>query len=380
MSTATHITPSSPLRVAFVVQGEGRGHMTQALALAGLLRTAGHQVVKVFLGRSHVRPVPRFFLDRIGAPVVTFTAPVQVPGRARRGVSVAATAANSLVRLPAFVASGVRIHLGLSPSDADVVVNFFDLVGSLSRVVLGARIPQVTVAHNYLFLHPALQPLPGRSLAQGAFLGLARATALRSDVRLALSYAPMRPDARWNLEVVPPLLRREVLALRPSPGEHLLAYALNPGYADVLADWHRRRGGPPFHCFVEGGTEALSRTPHPGFLAHDLDDHAFLELLASCSAYVGSAGFESLCEAFYLGKPVLTVPTEGQYEQILNVWDAERNGVARPGSYADLDAFVDAPARPEAPAVDAFRAWVAEAPHLHVRAVEDAALGMHRPA
>jgi hypothetical protein len=95
--------------------------------------------------------------------------------------------------------------------------------------------------------------------------------------------------------------------------------------------------------------------------------------MAGCRGYIGSAGFESLCEAFHLGKPVLAVPTAGQPEQALNAWDADRHGVARTGGYDDLDAFVDDPPVPDAEAVHAFRTWVAEAPRHHVAAVEEAA-------
>ena len=93
------------------------------------------------------------------------------------------------------------------------------------------------------------------------------------------------------------------------------------------------------HCYLDGGSTALNDSPSDGFSVHALNDEAFLDHLASCRAYVGSAGFESICEAFYLGKPVLAVPTAGHYEQTLNGWDAQRAGAARVGSYDDLESF-----------------------------------------
>ena len=44
-----------PLRFLFIVQGEGRGHLTQALSLADMLRRHGHEVVEVLVGKSHGR-------------------------------------------------------------------------------------------------------------------------------------------------------------------------------------------------------------------------------------------------------------------------------------------------------------------------------------
>jgi UDP:flavonoid glycosyltransferase YjiC (YdhE family) len=348
--------------------------MTQALALARMLRVAGHRVVKVFVGTSHVRSVPRYFAEGVGAPLDTFTAPTLVPAHDQRAVSVGATALNSTLRLPAYVAAGVRLARALRPDEVDVVVNFYDLVGALSRVVLGATIPSVALAHNYWFLHRAAAVPPGSPLSRGAFATLSRASLLRSDVRLALAFGPGPVDADLGLRVAPPLLRAPLGDRPATRGDYLLAYAVNPGYANDLATWHRDKRRPmEVHCFVEGGSRALRVPAATGLHVHDLDGNAFLERMAGCRAYVGSAGFESLCEAFWFGKPALAIPTDGQPEQVLNAWDAERHGVARTGSWDGLDDFLADPPVPDADAVRAFRTWTAEAPRHHVAAVEEAA-------
>ncbi len=61
--------PARPLRALLAVQGEGRGHMTQALAVVEWLRARGHGVARVIVGRSERRRVPRFVLDGLGVPV-----------------------------------------------------------------------------------------------------------------------------------------------------------------------------------------------------------------------------------------------------------------------------------------------------------------------
>lgn len=52
------------MKVIFVIQGEGRGHLTQALALGQMLRHEGHEVVKVLVGKSKNRMIPAFFRIR----------------------------------------------------------------------------------------------------------------------------------------------------------------------------------------------------------------------------------------------------------------------------------------------------------------------------
>ena len=44
--------------------------------------------------------------------------------------------------------------------------------------------------------------------------------------------------------------------------------------------------------------------------------------MADCSAMASTAGFESVCEAMCLGKPVMMVPVEGHFEQYCNARDA----------------------------------------------------------
>ena len=57
------------MKAIFVVQGEGRGHLTQALALKRIFEREGHQVVEVLVGKSKAREIPKFFSEQIEAPM-----------------------------------------------------------------------------------------------------------------------------------------------------------------------------------------------------------------------------------------------------------------------------------------------------------------------
>ena len=57
------------MRVLFIVQGEGRGHLTQAISMEKLLRSNGHEVVEVLVGKSESRRLPGFFSRNIKAPI-----------------------------------------------------------------------------------------------------------------------------------------------------------------------------------------------------------------------------------------------------------------------------------------------------------------------
>lgn len=57
------------MKFLFIVQGEGRGHLTQAITLEEMLLRNGHEVVEVLVGKSSSRTLPGFFNRNIHAPV-----------------------------------------------------------------------------------------------------------------------------------------------------------------------------------------------------------------------------------------------------------------------------------------------------------------------
>ncbi len=91
---------SGSLRVAFLVQGEGRGHLSQALALREMLEARGHRVVGVLAGTSERRPLPSHFAQGMGMEPLCFPSPTTVPGRRGTGVSMPRTVAYNVRRLP----------------------------------------------------------------------------------------------------------------------------------------------------------------------------------------------------------------------------------------------------------------------------------------
>ncbi|TNF41042.1 MAG: glycosyltransferase, partial [Cytophagales bacterium] len=63
------------MKFLFIVQGEGRGHMTQAIAFSSLLQRQGHELLCVLVGKSKRRTIPDFFIREIQAPVSLLESP-----------------------------------------------------------------------------------------------------------------------------------------------------------------------------------------------------------------------------------------------------------------------------------------------------------------
>jgi uncharacterized protein (TIGR00661 family) len=98
---------------------------------------------------------------------------------------------------------------------------------------------------------------------------------------------------------------------------------------------------------------------HPDLVFHRLSDTLFLEMMRTCRGFVGTAGFESVAEALWLGKPVMVVPTRNQVEQGWNAREAEAAGAGIAASRFDLTPFLDyLPAHRDVS--ERYRTWVRE--------------------
>lgn len=326
------------MKYLFIVQGEGRGHLTQALTLEERLRAEGHEVVEVLVGKSRQRKLPAFFEARLHAPLRRFESPNFLPAPADQRNKLGRSVAYNLTRLGAFARSVAFIRRRIRETGAEVVVNFYELLTGLTWLFCAPRgVRHVCIGHQYLFLHPDFRLPPGSSRGQLLLLRLfTQLTAVGACRKLALSFSRMADAPREGICVVPPLLRREVMQL-PSEGrgDYVLGYMVNAGFAAQVRTWHRTHPYVPLRFFWDNKGERIVRREDATLSFHPLDDWAFLEAMAGCKAYATTAGFESICEAMYLGKPVLMVPAH--IEQECNAYDAARAGAGIVSDSFELD-------------------------------------------
>ena len=99
---------------------------------------------------------------------------------------------------------------------------------------------------------------------------------------------------------------------------------------------------------------------------YQLDDVEFLRQMAGCRAYASTAGFESVCEAMYLGKPLMMVPAH--IEQECNAFDAIRSGAGIMDENFDLGKLLDF-AETYQPDTR-FAAWVQSAEYMILNELE----------
>jgi uncharacterized protein (TIGR00661 family) len=356
------------MKVVFVVQGDGRGHMTQAIAMREMLESKGHCVVRVLVGSNQSRSVPAFFRDAFECRVNSFESP-GFSLKHGRGISTFQSALHTLRCLPAYTCSLGFIESEIRDTQPDLVVNFLEpLLGYLS---LRRRVtaPILAVAHHFMFEHPGYPRVSGRFFQRLGMKYYVRLTGANAT-RLALSFYRAEDMSKRNTFVCPPILRRKLFEMKPSAGgRHLLVYLLNHGYASDVIRWHRQRPDIRVHCFFDRSGAPPEEAISPNLTFHALNGHKFLHLMAEARGVVCTAGFESVSEAAYLGKPLLMVPVQNHPEQFINAADAELAGLGMRDTGFDLCRLLSASGPRD---VNVFRQWVDRAPEIVAEVAERA--------
>lgn len=314
------------MKYVFIIQGEGRGHLTQAISLRNLLVNQGHTISAVIVGKSIRREIPTFFYHKMQTQVETIQSPNFILGKRNKKVKIFKTIVHNLYYFKRFVKSIRKIDTIVKDTNPDIIINFYDLVGGLYNLLTKNNIPFFCVGHQYLISHPEFIFPKGHVIDKLLLKINNRITSFKANKLIALSFREMIDMPKKNLFVSPPLLREEVFNLTPTKQGFLHGYILNDGYAYDIKKWHHENKTITAHFFWDKKVNEEVTHIHPNLFFHKINDKKFLDYMSKCSGFASTAGFESICEAMYLGKPILMVPTEGHYEQKCNALDAKLSG------------------------------------------------------
>ena len=293
------------MRILYGAVGEGLGHATRSGVVAEHLIEQGHVVKMVASGRAYpylsarvpdVEEIWGFSFALEDGQVDTWRTILKNVRGGTHGV-------------PEDWRHGARIAHEFKP---ELVITDFDgfayLVAKLSRLpVISLGNIQMTARCHH-----------DKAILQGAHSAhVAARTFVRVKLPLAHRYLittffyPAVSAPRT--ELVPPILRAEIVDAKPEEGEHVLAYGR---MAQSSIDALEATGVP---CRLYGARDGLEEDVVEGTLTFKpFSNDGFVEDLRTCRGVVASAGFSLMGEAVYLRKPMLAIPLAGQFEQIMN--------------------------------------------------------------
>lgn len=329
------------MKFVFIVQGEGRGHMTQAISLLHLLSASGHEVTDVLIGKSNRRSLPEFVKEQIQTTVHQFDSPNFVADKKEKSINIIKTIQHNITNVPKFRKSLRLIHDVVQHKNPHVIVNFYDQLAGIYNALYRPKADFIVIGHQYLIAHPAFSFVGQAPLQKLLFRLNTKLTALGAKKYLALSFRKLPESSHPKLEVIPPLLRPQLKKLNPSNGDFLLTYMVNAGYAEDLITFGKAHSDIKVEAFWDQKDMPNPYRPITNITFYYICDLLFLEKMAACKGLITTAGFESICEAMYLGKKVMMVPIAGQYEQACNALDGEISGAGIVHHTFDLKLFDD---------------------------------------
>jgi len=302
------------MRVLYGVVGEGMGHATRSRVVIDHLVARGHDLHVVVSGRAHDLLARHFAgVHRIhGLHLIYEDNEVK---RARTLLSnLKATFLPDTLRdgLPGNVRQWFDLARRFAP---ELVISDFE---SWSYWFGQAQHVPVVSIDNMQIISRCHHDQDVFDADPASFL-LAKGI-VRTKVPRCMHYVVTTffypPVKRERTTLVPPILRPEILAARPSAGDHVLVYQSGAG-AESIAQALKEFPRQPF--LVYGMRRGIAAAERDANLEHrPFSETQFVADLASAKAVIAGGGFSLLGEAVHLGKPVLSVPLEGQFEQTLN--------------------------------------------------------------
>jgi uncharacterized protein (TIGR00661 family) len=298
-------------KILYGVHGTGHGHAVRALTIARHFAGLGHEF--------------HFISHGTGADILRREFPVtdvpnpETPIRDHK-VAVAATIYSSLkVRCQSNTHLRQILQL-MERFQPDATLSDYEYF--VPQAARRAGLPCLSVDHQHVITCCRHQVPWNQYLSYLATARAVRAYFSQASDYLVISFfrPPVRPGVRAR--ILPPLLRETVRARQPQAGGHVVAY----------------QGYTTFKRFLPFLRAIPSRVMVYGFDATGTDGNlqfkknsetGFLDDLSACRYVVCGGSHTLISEALYYGKPVISFPIQGAFEQTLNAIYLERLGYGR---------------------------------------------------
>lgn len=304
----------TPLDFFFTIQGEGNGHYSQAIAFAEQLKERGHRITAVGVAAAPERAIPEYVKNFFGNLLFDYPAPYLLRSSDNKRILLIKTLIINFLRLPIYLRSFYFLKKKLARHRPAAVVNFYETLAACAiRHAPGSTL-KVVVGHQLYFDHQAFNYPKGEWGAM--MLQKINNKVCRWGVALPVALTLRKIPADNKLLYVPPLLRSQCTSALASNVGHVLSYCTYSGYVEEVCNLAGTLPEQTFELYTSATTVGF--VP-PNVYLYNTDAAAFIQSLATCSMLLTTCGFETLCEALYLGKPFAAVPVH--YEQRCNAAD-----------------------------------------------------------
>ncbi len=286
-------------KIIYGVSGEGSGHSSRARLIGQWLVEQGHQIKIVSYDRGYRNLKDEFdTLEIVGLSI----------SNENNEVSKIKTITENLAKLPDGSRAYKKLKSCFKEFQPDVVITDFE--PCTAYLATKYKLPLISLDNQHRMRYMEFSIPPGMNKEAALTKTIVRALVPKPWVSLITTFHDGTPTNSRTF-IFPPILRKEVLQLEATDGDHILVYSTAgfPKLLDTLSHFKRE-------SFIIYGLEPRENIAK--FQFKPFSKEGFLQDLASAKAVIATSGFTLITESLYLAKPYLALPMAGQYEQCLN--------------------------------------------------------------
>ncbi|GAB3696829.1 glycosyltransferase family protein [Spirosoma flavus] len=316
------------------------------------------------------RPVPPFFIEQFSSPIIELPGPSLVYNPQTNALDLKTTIKGILKNTVVYKNSIRQLRMAIEQHHPDIVVNFFELLGGLTYARYKLKAPMVCIAHQCLGLHPNFPYPTGKLLDRLLFKILIKINSWGAKQRFGLSFDEQSDVPEKRLRIMPPLLRKEVTYRnRFNDEDFVVSYTTQPGLQSEVVNTCLQNPAVNVKYF-QPQTDRFS-TPVGQLEFIPIDGQLYLDKMQHCRAVMTTAGFESVCEAMYLGKPVQMRPMDNHFEQTCNALDGQRVGAGEAVAKFDVRKLLIYTNQYDMSVSERFHEWYNKGTPRFIQALQD---------
>ncbi len=284
------------MKVLYAIQGTGNGHIARAGEIIPILRKKAGLDILISGTQADIQ--------------LPFEVNYQLHGLSFTfgtvgGINFWKTARNlALIKL-------YRDVKELPVEKYDLVINDFEPVSAWACAI--KNVPVVSLSHQSAVLHENA-PRPQKNDRLGEFI--------------LKNYAPADKTygfhfASYGEGVFTPVIRSEIRNAKAYNNGHYIVYL--PAYSDknIIESLNRFRD----ISWTVFSKHSKSAYECDNIKVFPVDNNMFIQHVVNCQGVLCGAGFETPAEVLYLGKKLMVIPMNGQYEQQCNAAALKKLGV-----------------------------------------------------
>ena len=150
--------------------------------------------------------------------------------------------------------------------------------------------------------------------------GVIKTYVVKPKVHILTSFFYPKVRPRKNAVIYPPIIREDILKLKPKDGNHIIVYQTSRESEKLV----KRLKGLKNEEFIVYG---FNKNEVDNNLTYkEFNEDEFYDDLASAKAVICNGGFTFISEAIHLKKPIYSVPAIGNFEQTLNGFYVQKLG------------------------------------------------------